>query len=93
MVEVYQKVPRQEGYHPQFCGEGSSAPTLATCQAWIQENHSLDYPDHGCEEHTDILNAVASNGAGAIPLGDSKFFITWFPDDWESLTNRIEVSR
>jgi predicted esterase len=88
VVEIYQKVPRQEGYQPQFCSEGSSAPTLATCQAWIQENHSLDYPDHGCQEHTDILNAVASNGAGAIPLGDSKFFITWFPDDWENLTNR-----
>jgi len=61
---------------------------MATCRAWIQENHSLDYPNHGCEEHADILNSVASAGGGVIPLDDSKFFIAWFPDDWESLTDR-----
>ncbi len=68
-----------------------TATTLAACQAWIQEAHSLDYPDHGCTEHSDILNSVADDGGGVIPLGESKFFITWFPDNWDSLTDRTLI--
>ena len=66
-------------------------PTIASCQAWIRESHSLDYPDHGCQEHSDVLNSVAGNGGGVIPLQDSKFFIAWFPDNWENLTNRTLI--
>ena len=70
---------------------GSAEPTLDSCRAWIRENHSLDYPDHGCQEHTDVLNSVAGNGGGVIPLQDSRFFITWFPDDWERLTDKTLI--
>ena len=55
----------------------ASTPTMATCQAWIRAQHTLDYPNHGCQEHAEILNSVAGNGGGAIPLQDSKFFIAW----------------
>ena len=65
-----------------------SEPTLASCQAWIQENSTLDYPDHGCEEYGDVLNSLADDGAGAMPLGDSKFYIARFPDNWDSLSDR-----
>ena len=66
-------------------------PTMAICQAWIQENHSLDYNNHGCQEHADILNSVASQGGGVIPVGDNRFSIVWFPDDWEQRSDRTLV--
>ena len=70
---------------------GETAPTLASCQAWIQERHSMDYPDHGCQEHADVLSSVADNGGGIIPLQDSKFYIVWFPDDWDHLAQRTLI--
>lgn len=71
--------------------ESGTAPTMASCRAWLREQHSLDYPDHGCQEHADVLNSVAGTGGGVIPLQDSKFFITWFPDDWERLTDKTLI--
>ncbi len=61
----------------------SAAPTMATCRAWIQENHSLDYSNHGCQEHADILRSVERMGGGVIPVGENRFFIVWFPEGWE----------
>ncbi len=71
--------------------EGGAAPTLASCRAWIQESHSLDYPDHGCQEHAEVLNSITDNGGGVIPLPDGKFFIAWFPDDWEQQSHRTLI--
>ncbi len=71
--------------------QGSEAPTLETCRAWIRENHTLDYDNHGCEEHADILTSVAQIGGGVIPVGENRFFIVWFPRDWESREDREVV--
>jgi hypothetical protein len=62
--------------------------SLATCQVWIQANHSLEYSNHGCEEHADILASVENMGGGVIPVGDNRFFIIWFPEDWNQLPNK-----
>jgi len=70
---------------------GNAEPTMETCRAWLRETHSLDYPNHGCEEHAAILNSVAADGAAAIPLGDNRFFIARFPDDWERLDDRTLI--
>ncbi len=76
---------------PSLAETRDSEPTMATCQAWIQENHSLDYDDHGCQEHTDILNAVASQGGGVIPVDDNRFSIIRFPENWEQMSDRTLV--
>ncbi len=62
---------------------GGSDPTMAMCRTWIQENHSLDYENHGCEEYAAILNSVADQGGGVIPVGENRFFTVWFPEGWE----------
>ncbi|HHN93593.1 MAG TPA: hypothetical protein ENK17_02395, partial [Anaerolineae bacterium] len=61
----------------------SVAPTMATCRAWIQQRHSLDYSNHDCQEHADILRSVERMGGGVIPVGENRFFIVWFPEGWE----------
>ncbi len=63
-------------------GEGTF-PTMASCRAWIQQSHSLNYSNHDCQEHADILNSVEGMGGGVIPVGENRFFIVWFPDGWE----------
>ncbi|HHH41844.1 MAG TPA: hypothetical protein ENK56_07545, partial [Chloroflexi bacterium] len=62
---------------------GGGEPTMATCRAWIQESHSLDYSNHDCQEHADILRSVERMGGGVIPVGENRFFIVWFPEGWE----------
>ena len=64
-----------------------SPTTLDTCKTWLQAAHTLDYPNHGCAEHTDVLNAIESQGGSVVPLGD-KFFIARFPDGWDQLSDR-----
>ena len=66
----------------------SGAPTLDSCRAWLQEQSSLDYPQHGCAEYADILQAAARGGAAIVPLDNSRFFITRFPDNWETQPDR-----
>ena len=69
----------------------SAEPTMATCRAWIRDNHSLNYENHGCEDHADVLASVAAQGGGVIPVGDNRFSIVWFPDDWEQRSDRALV--
>ena len=68
--------------------EEGESPTMATCQVWLREQHSLNYPNHGCTDQADILNSVADNGGAVAPLGDNRFFIARFPENWDALTNR-----
>jgi len=61
---------------------------LASCWAWMREQHSLEYENHGCDDYTGILNSVESMGGGVIPVGDDRLFIVWFPYGWYELPNR-----
>jgi len=63
-------------------GGGAARPTMETCRAWMQANHSLDYPIHGCSDYTDILGNVTEMNGAVLPLGESYFYIVWFPENW-----------
>ena len=69
-------------------GTSPCASSFEGCTAWIRANHSTDYEGHGCEEYADVLDIAAADGGGVIPVGDNRFFIVLFPDDWESLPER-----
>ena len=71
--------------------DNAALPTMASCNAWLQQTHSLDYPGHGCSEHADILRAVKDDGGSVIPLQDDKFFIARFPDNWDALNKRTLI--
>ncbi|HHJ07315.1 MAG TPA: hypothetical protein ENK24_07430 [Anaerolineae bacterium] len=71
--------------------DNAAPPTMASCNAWLQQTHSLDYPGHGCSEHADILRAVKDDGGSVIPLQDDKFFIARFPDNWDALNKRTLI--
>jgi predicted esterase len=62
--------------------------TFAACRTWIQANHRIDYPDHGCAQQADVLNTVKKVGGGVIPIGPNRFFIVWLPEDWDKQPNR-----
>ena len=79
------------GGSPSLAETGDSEPTMATCRAWIRENHSLNYENHGCQEYAYILNAVADQGGGVIPVGDNRFYMVWFPEGWEQSPDRKVV--
>ena len=74
-----------------LAGTGDPESTMATCQTWIQENHNLNYQNHGCQEYAYILDSVASHGGGVIPVGDNRFYMVWFPDGWEQSPDREVV--
>ena len=71
--------------------DNAAPPTMASCNAWLQQTRSLDYPGHGCSEHADILRAVTDSG-GVIPLQNDKFFIARFPDNWDALNKRALIA-
>ncbi len=69
------------------------APTLETCTAWLRENQvqpSVTFANHSCEEPGQLaaLDTALQAGAGVIPLGEERFFIAWFPPNWDELTDR-----
>jgi hypothetical protein len=68
--------------------EDVATPTISSCKEWIQANHTLEYKNHGCKAYTDTLRYIEKQGGGVIPIGDNRFFIVWFPDDWDDLPNK-----
>jgi hypothetical protein len=69
-------------------GQTAAESGTATYREWIQGNHSLDYPNHGCEDYADILTSVQNSGGGVIPLANDRFFMTWFPENWDTLPDK-----
>ncbi len=65
--------------------EGDDSPTMETYRAWLQENHTIDFPGHGCADQAGILQSVSELGGGVIPLDENYFYITWFPENWEAI--------
>jgi hypothetical protein len=51
-------------------------------RAWVRSDSHLDYPAHGCERQSYLLNIVLKTGGGVIPLSSNRFFIVWIPDTW-----------
>ncbi|MBW2305128.1 MAG: hypothetical protein JRF57_15615 [Deltaproteobacteria bacterium] len=66
----------------------ASEPTFADCKAWIQAHQGFDFPNHGCEKQAGVLKTVREAGGGFIPIDAGRFFIVWFPDDWNKQRNK-----
>lgn len=71
-----------------IAGQAAGESGSATCHTWIQSSHSLNYANHGCGKYADTLTSVERIGGGVIPLGTNRFFIVWFPENWETLPNK-----
>ena len=54
----------------------------------MRAQHTLDYDNHGCEGQAGILSSVVDAGGAVIPVGENRFYMTWFPENWEILSNR-----
>lgn len=63
-------------------------PSMDECRAWIAETHTTDYENHDCEDYADVMDMVGRIGGGAIPVGDDRFYLIWFPEGWERLPDR-----
>jgi len=72
-------------------GDRSIAADSSGCMDWLRSQHSLDYPGHGCQGYSGVLESLAGQGASAIPLGGSRFYIAWFPEGWESQAQRVLI--
>lgn len=72
-------------------GDRSFAVGSRGCMEWLRSRHSLDYPGPGCQEHGEVSESLAGEGASAIPSGGSRFYIAWFPEGWESGAHRVLV--
>jgi hypothetical protein len=68
--------------------EDVATPTMSSCRDWIQSIHTLDYKNHGCKAYTDKLRYGEKHGGGVIPIGEDRFFIVWFPDNWDDFSNK-----
>ncbi len=69
-------------------GTAAPQPTMADCNSWMRANHVVDYPNHDCTKFATILNELEANQAAAIPVGTNRFFIVWFPQNWEQIQNQ-----
>jgi len=69
----------------------SEEPTMDLCRAWLDTSTDLNYPNHYCEDYSQVLLAVEENGGGIIPIGQNRFFIAYFPENWDILEERIII--
>jgi len=73
-----------------------SEPDFAHCSEWLASSWELDVPDVACSAgwtngYDGIREDIRDIGGGIFPIGNNRYFIAWFPEDWEEAENRTLV--
>ena len=62
-------------------------PTMEECRQWLASSQELAVPI-ACPDWTFFRDELFKRGGGVFPVGDDRYYLVWFPDDWESVTDR-----
>ncbi len=65
-------------------------PTMAECRQWITSSATLSVPI-ACPDWMPFRLGLLQRGGGAFtvgPAGNERYYLVWFPDDWENVADR-----
>jgi beta-lactamase superfamily II metal-dependent hydrolase len=62
-------------------------PTLEECRQWLASSEELAVPI-ACPDWSFFREELFKRGGGVFPVGDNRYYLALFPDDWETLTDR-----
>ena len=63
-------------------------PTWAECRQWLASSKELTVPFDCPASWSFFRDELFKRGGGVFPVGDDRYYLVLFPDDWETVTNR-----
>ncbi|MFQ6102429.1 MAG: MBL fold metallo-hydrolase [Anaerolineae bacterium] len=62
-------------------------PTMEECRQWLASSEELTVPI-ACPTWSFFRDELFERGGGVFPVGDGRYYLALFPDDWETVTDR-----
>jgi hypothetical protein len=62
-------------------------PTLQECRQWLASSQELAVPI-ACPTWSFFRDELFEHEGGVFPIGDDRYYLVLFPDDWETVTDR-----
>jgi len=62
-------------------------PTMEECRQWLASSRELTVPI-ACADWSFFRDELLARGGGAFPVGEGRYYLVWFPPDWESVADR-----
>jgi beta-lactamase superfamily II metal-dependent hydrolase len=57
------------------------------CRQWLASSEELTVPI-ACPDWSFFRDELFARGGGIFPVGDNRYYLALFPDDWETVTDR-----
>ena len=61
--------------------------TIAECRQWLASSQDLNTPI-ACADWDFFCEKFFEFDGGAFPIGDGRYYLAWFPKNWDNITNR-----
>jgi len=65
----------------------AAEPTMEECHQWLASSEELTVPI-ACPDWSFFRDELFERGGGVFPVGDNRYYLALFPDDWETVTDR-----
>ncbi len=62
-------------------------PTLAECRRWLASSQQQETPI-ACADWAFFRPELFERGGGAFPLGEGRYYLVWFPENWDEIADR-----
>ena len=72
---------------PTVASPVSEEPTWAECRQWLAASAETDVPI-ACPDWAFFRDELFKRGGGVFPVGSDRYYLVWFPDDWENVADR-----
>jgi len=72
---------------PTVASPDQGEPTMEECRQWLASSQGLTVPI-ACPDWAFFRGELFKRGGGVFPVGNDRYYLVWFPDDWSTLTDR-----
>ncbi len=62
-------------------------PTMEDCRHWLTSSEELTVPI-ACPDWSFFRAELFKRGGGVFPVGEGRYYLAWFPDNWDTITDR-----
>jgi len=68
----------------------NAEPTMEECRQWLASSEGLTVPI-ACPDWSFFRDELFERGGGVFPVGDNRYYLVRFPDDWDTVADRKVV--
>ena len=72
---------------PTAAPSAPAEPTMEECRQWLASGEDPTVPI-ACPDWSFFRDELFKRGGGVFPVGGNRYYLVWFPDDWETVTDR-----